>query len=117
MSIWLVNEFATQLVQSVVPGHEPRYTDAKELNCILQGGPMEQVLDLLCGEIDFSLQGIWGNNVNWWTHDKLSTALRRAGFQTVMVTPAGGSIAAAMRDRQYFDLVNPTFSLFADAVR
>lgn len=118
MSKWLVNEMATQLVQSVKPGHAPRYTDAKELDDILSGGPMEEVFDRLCSEVDFSLQRIVpGHHVNWWTNEKLCKAMKRAGFSETMVSVAGGSVAPAMRDRQYFDKQNPTFSIFVDAIK
>lgn len=118
MSIWLVNEFATQLVQSVYQGHEPRYTDAAELDAILESGPMEEVLDRLCSEIDFDVQRrVPGNHVNWWTNDKLCTALKRAGFTETIVSVAGGSISAPMRDTSFFDKQNPTFSIFVDAIK
>jgi SAM-dependent methyltransferase len=118
MSIWLVNELATQLVQSVYQGHSPRYTDAKELDQILQSGPMGEVFDRLCSEVDFSVQQrVPGNHVNWWTNRKLCAAMTRAGFSETVVTVAGGSVAPPMRDRSYFDKQNPTFSLFVDAIK
>jgi SAM-dependent methyltransferase len=118
MSVWLLNQVATQLVQAVYPGHQPRYTDAKELDRIFESGPMEIVLDRLCSEIDFEIQRRTpGNQVNWWTNEKLRAALERAGFSETIISIAGGSIAPAMRDPQYFDNQNTTFSLFVDAVR
>lgn len=118
MSVWFTNEFATQLVQSVYPGHQPRYTDAAELDRILGSGPLEEVLPRLCAEIDFDVQRrVPGNHVNWWTNEKLCAALCKAGFSETVVSIAGGSIAAPMRDPQFFDKQNPTFSLFVDAIK
>jgi SAM-dependent methyltransferase len=117
MSIWLVNEFATQLVQAVYPGHKPRYTDEHELDRILESGEMTEVFDRLCSQIDFEIQRrVPGNHVNWWTNEKMSSAMKRAGFSKTVISVAGGSIAPGMRDPRYFDRQNPTFSIFVDGV-
>lgn len=119
MSIWLVNEFASQLVQPVYDGHKPKYQlSEKLLDKMLENGPMEEVFDRLCSEIDFKLQQIVvGHHVNWWTNEKMSAAMKRAGFSRAVVSLAGGSISPAMRDREYFDTIIPTVSLFVDAIK
>lgn len=79
---------------------------------------MDQVFDRLCSEIDFEIQRqVPGNHVNWWSNDKLQQAMRRAGFAETIVTLRGGSVAPAMRDLAFFDMVNPTFSLYVDAIK
>lgn len=119
MSIWLVNEMASQLVQTAHPGHTPKYLDqAEHLDRELARGTLEEVCDRFNAEIDFDLQRISpGHHVNWWTNAKLCAAMQRAGFSKTIVSVAGGAIAPAMRDPVYFDKVNPTFSIFVDGVK
>ena len=78
---------------------------------------MEEVFDRLCAEIDSELQRkAVGHHVNWWTNEKLSAALKRAGFSESVPNVAGGSVAPAMRDTLFFDKQNPTFSIFVDGI-
>ena len=119
MAVWLVNEMATQLVQSIASAnHKPSYTDVRELDAIFESRPMEAALDYFMGQIDYELQReAPGHHVNWWTHEKLSNRLLAAGFSEVIVSAPGQSIAAVMRNRRFFDTVMPTASLFVDAVK
>ncbi len=118
LSIWLVNEFATQLVQSVCDGHVPRFQDPKELDALLASGTMEDTFARLSAMIDFDLQRKAPcHHVSWWTNEKLCAAMKRAGFSETVVSVRGGSISPAMRDLRYFDAVIPTCSLFVDAIK
>lgn len=118
LSIWLVNEFASQLVQSVGDGHVPRFQDAKELDALLASGTMEETFARLSATLDFNLhRKAPGHHVSWWTNEKLCAAMKRAGFSETVVSVRGGSISPAMRDLKYFDAVNPTFSVFVDAIK
>lgn len=115
---WLVNEFATQLVQVVSPGHSPHFKSASEVRAILDTMPMNEALAKIASLLDFKVQQKTpGNHVNWWTNDKLVAALERAGFSRVVISLAGGSISPAMRDTAFFDTVNPTSSLFVEGVK
>ncbi len=119
MVIWLTNEIATQLVQSSGDGHQPVFAGkVQELEAIFNSMPLEDACDKLCGMIDFRLQQIVpGHHINWWTFDKMRRELLAAGFSQVSTSVPGGSIAAVMRDRKYFDLQAPAFSLFVDAIK
>src|ERR1700730_7931242 len=110
LSIWLVNEFATQLVQSAKQGHVPRFTDAQEVDSIFgRYAIMEQGLDHFTAMVDFDLQRhAVGHHVSWWTSEKLCSAMRRAGFSETIVSIRGGSVSPVMRDLRYFDNVIPT---------
>lgn len=119
MSIWLVNEIASQLVHPSFTGHQPRYAGRQnELDALLASKPMEQAFDELIAQIDYEVQRrAPGNHVNWWTNEKMCRELRKAGFSQAVTSVAGGSVAAVMRDRKHFDTVSPTFSLFVDGIK
>jgi predicted SAM-dependent methyltransferase len=119
MVIWLVNEFAGQLVQSVEAGHSPLYFEkVAELDSLFDSMPMEQACDTLCGAIDLELhRRAPAHHINWWTHRKLHDQLLSAGFSSVLNSVPGGSVAAVMRNRDYFDRTLPTLSLFVDAIK
>lgn len=122
MSLWLVNEIATQLVQGV--DGEARtgaklLEDCETIDRIVDESPtMEDAFKTICGMIDFEHQRkVPGQHVNWWTNEKLTAAYRDAGFAHVVPNVVGGSVAAVMRDITKFDLVDPTFSIFVDAIK
>jgi predicted SAM-dependent methyltransferase len=122
MPIWIVNEIATQLVQGV---HGEERIGAKllenttEIDRIFdQSRTMEEAFSAICGMIDFRLQReAPGQHVNWWTNQKLEGACRRAGFEHTVVNVPGGSVSPVMRNRNYFDLVDSTYSIFVDAIK
>lgn len=122
MPIWAVNEIATQLVQGV--DGELR-TGAKLLENVAaierifdESESMEDAFRTICGMIDFEHQRkVPGQHVNWWTNEKMADAYRAAGFAHVVPNVVGGSIAPVMRDTRKFDIVDPTFSIFVDAVK
>ena len=106
---WLVHEMASQLRRSDRAG---------EVESILASMPMEEAFTRLSGMIDFDIQRReTGDHVSWWTNEKLSAALKRAGFSDTIISVAGGSVSPVMRDRFHFDTVIPTCSLFVEGVR
>jgi predicted SAM-dependent methyltransferase len=119
MVIWLVNEFASQLVQSVAPGHAPIFGEkVQELEAIFESLPLDQACDRLCGLVDLDLHRRESSHpINWWTYEKLRQALRSAGLSQVVTSVPGGSVAAVMRNTSYFDKTSPELSLFVDAVK
>lgn len=117
MAIWFVNEIATQLVQSFAD-HSAPMKNVSELDAVLKRLPMEEACDWFCSRIDYEVQRRYpGNHINWWTNDKMCRELGDAGFSEAIVSIAGASITPAMRDSSFFDTVNPTFSIFVDAVK
>jgi len=116
MSIWLVSELLTQLVNEA-NGQKPKFADHKELDDLLSG-KMEAALSYLSSLIDFRIQREnTGWHVSWWTPEKVIAALKCAGFSDAIVSVPGGSLCPAMRDRRYFDVVIPTCSLFVEGIR
>lgn len=117
MPIWFVNEIATQLVQSF-SDHKAPMADVAAIDKVLKTLPMEEACEYFTSRIDYEVQRRYpGNHINWWTNDKMCRELRAAGFPQTIVSIAGASVTAAMRDRVFFDLINPTFSLFVEAIK
>lgn len=117
MARWFVNEIATQLVQDFTD-HQAPMKNVAEVDGILKRMPMEEACDYFCSRIDYEVQRRYpGNHINWWTNNKMCRELLAAGFSEAIVSLAGGSVTPAMRDRNFFDTVNPTFSIFVDAIK
>lgn len=122
MSVWIVNEIATQLVQGV-DGEQRTgavlLEKVEEIDRIFDQSPtMEAAFTTFYNMIDFELQRkVPGQHVNWWTNEKLSAAYRKAGFNGTVANVVGGSVSPVMRDTKLFDLVDPTFSIFVDAIK
>ena len=118
MATWFVNEIATQLVQDMEGHHAPLRGKNEDIERKLRELSLEEACDYYCSQIDYSVQQKFpGNHINWWTNQKMTRELLKAGFSDVVVSLAGGCVTAAMRDRVYFDTVNPTSSLFVDAIK
>lgn len=61
-----------------------------------------------------------GNHINWWTKDKLSRMLRKAGFSEVRPSQPQASRMVEMRGpgrRTGFDATHPELSLFIEAIK
>jgi SAM-dependent methyltransferase len=78
--------------------------------------PKEQFLDWLCGHVDFSINNI-ARHINWWTVDKVTAAMKEAGFELVRSSVYGGSLAAPMCDTTLFDNTMPDESLYVEAYK
>lgn len=118
MSVWLANEIASQTVRKIDAAHTPAFGhDPAALNRIFDAMPMEEAFDHLCGLIDFEIHRREpGCHINWWTPQKAVSELLAAGFSRAIVGVAGGSVSPLMRDRAFFDLVQPSFSLFVEGI-
>ena len=55
-------------------------------------------------------------HINWWTKDKLTRFLKKAGFKNVFVNSYLQSVFPPMRDEKFFD-TRPRQSLFIDAIK
>jgi SAM-dependent methyltransferase len=120
MTIYMLNEIATQLVQGAGPDRLNCLYQEKceEIQRIFDTMPMTEAFDHFMNCIDFEAHKLSpGNHVNWWTNEKLSAALRRAGFKHVIVSIAGASISPVMRNREVFDYMLPTSSIFVEAIK
>jgi predicted SAM-dependent methyltransferase len=117
MGVYFVNEIASQLVQQL-GDHIPLMRDVEEVERVLNAMPLEEACDYFCSRIDYDLHCKFpGNHINWWTHDKMCRELKAAGFSAAVVSIAGASISPVMRERNFFDTITPTCSLFVDAIK
>lgn len=118
LSRWFVNEIATQLVQNLGDIPARFGTNPGAIETPLATMSLEEACDHFTSMIDYEIQRKFpGNHINWWTNEKMCRELKAAGFSEAIVSIPGASITAAMRDRTFFDTVNPTFSLYVDAVK
>ena len=121
MPIWMVNEIATQLVQGV--GDDFRGAQLMEQvdtieRIFSEHKTMEGAFDHFTGMIDFGLhREAPGNHINWWTNDKMVTAIKRSGFSHAVLSVAGGSLSPVMRNRGHFDIVDATYSIFVEGIK
>lgn len=78
--------------------------------------PKAEFLDWLCGNVDFSIDHI-ACHINWWTIEKVTSALKSAGFSLVRSSVCGGSLAAPMCDTTKFDNTMADESLYVEAYK
>lgn len=118
MSVWLVNDVASQTVRKIDAEHVPHYGhDPGALDRVFESMPMEAAFDHLCGLVDYEVHRKEpGCHINWWTPEKAVRELSAAGFSKTIISVAGGSISPVMRDRTYFDTVQPSFSIFVEGI-
>lgn len=55
------------------------------------------------------------NHINWWTREKLSSAMRSAGFEDIHVSGFGQSRCPPMRNTSLFDKTHVSSSLYVEA--
>jgi SAM-dependent methyltransferase len=118
LSRWFVNEIASQLVQRLGDIPPRLETDQRAIDEPLETLSLEAACDHFTSMVDYEIQRKFpGNHINWWTNEKMCRELKAAGFSETIVSIPGACISAAMRDRTFFDIVQPTFSLYVDAVK
>ncbi|OLS25573.1 MAG: hypothetical protein HeimC2_18290 [Candidatus Heimdallarchaeota archaeon LC_2] len=60
-----------------------------------------------------------GNHLNWWSFDKVSRMLEKAGFKTKYIFKSGygQSFSPVMRNINLFDNTHPKISLYVEAIK
>lgn len=113
----LVNHFASNASTLHSDGAARRVPD-EEVRRLVATLPKPAALDAIRDRADLEVQRRYpGNHINWWNEDKLTEALRRAGFEAVWRSAYGQSRCAVMRDTRHFDDTHPKFSLYLEARR
>jgi SAM-dependent methyltransferase len=110
-------EFASTASEIHADGAPERISD-KQLAEMFEERGFEATLDFCTSKCPPELQKKYpGNHINWWTKDKLVASLKAAGFSNVYVSGYGQSLAAPMRDTNYFDNTQPRISLYVEATK
>ncbi len=98
----LVREVATPRMKNFgyLYGTEKGYKDYidefERLRC-------EDFLGFITSGLEFNVDHV-GDHINYWTFEKLSGSLQKAGFKTIIRSRYAGSISPYMKSRAYFDI-------------
>lgn len=113
MHEYFLDLFGSQLcATNPTPG--PKWSDG-DVGQLIDSRSRDMALDAIGRACTFN-HAHPGNHVNWFSYDKLASALHQSGFRTVYRSGVGQSSAPQMRDLAKFD---PYFaiSLYVEAVR
>ncbi|MBX3205837.1 MAG: methyltransferase domain-containing protein [Labilithrix sp.] len=109
--------FASSMSELHADGAPQRLSD-RALERVFDELGFEGALDDICAKCPPSVQQKYPwNHVSWWTKDKTIRFLREAGFEEVAVSAYGQSLAAPLRDTNYFDATQPRVSFYVEAVK
>lgn len=116
-----LSEFASQLTDIMKQGNPDGAAaitiSDEEVDHAFATQPMANALNFFTSRIDYELhKKTPGAHINWWTHEKVGTFLRRAGFTKIYRSAHKQSLCAAMRGEQ-FDTTHKAFSLYVEAER
>ncbi|MGD8567764.1 MAG: methyltransferase domain-containing protein [Gammaproteobacteria bacterium] len=108
-------EFATHVSEIFSDSIDNPLSDA-EIDKIFQSMEFSKALDSIVSRCSLDKQRKYpGNHINWWNRDKVINFLQRCGFKKIFISGYGQSIAAVMRDTEYFDNTHPKISLYIEA--
>ena len=108
-------EFATHVSEIFSDSIDNSLSD-ENVDEIFREMKFEKALDSIVSKCSLEKQRKYpGNHINWWNRDKVIDYLRRSGFKKVYISGYGQSMAAVMRDVEYFDNTHPRISLYIEA--
>ncbi len=108
-----LHHFASQLCEiDVDDSPEKKYSDF-EISEYFSNNPGVSALDYFTRQCKFNADHP-GNHINWWTHEKLISFLKEAGFSTPYVSGWGKSVLPPLRDTILFDNTHPNISLYVE---
>ncbi len=111
----LVREVATPRMKGFgyLDGSDSSYSDYAQN---FENMDMGTFLSYITKGLEFNVDYV-GDHINFWTYEKLSDALKRAGFTTVVRSKYAGSTSPFMKSRAYFDTTEPGMSLYVEAIK
>lgn len=111
-----LHHFASQLSEiDVDDSPAKKYSDI-EISEHFENNPDVSALDYFTKQCNFNADHP-GNHINWWTHEKLISFLREAGFSKPYVSGWGQSVLPPLRDTTLFDNTHPKISLYVEAMK
>jgi len=111
---WL-HHVASQLAPNDI-SPSPRKYGAKEIRAKIEELGFPAVLDFFTSQVRFNPERP-GNHVSWWTHDKIISGLRGAGFETVYRSGHQQSVSPLMRRSPLFDSTHPQMSIYVEGIK
>lgn len=94
---------------------QKKFTDGEIIE-ILSTHTMVEALDFFTSQCKYNLDHP-GNHINWWTHEKLLSFLRKAGFEVCYRSGYGQSLFPPLRNTKLFDSTHPKISLYVEAIK
>lgn len=108
--------FATQLSDiSIDDSPLKKYTDA-EIGEVFSSRSMTDAFEYFASRCAYNYEHP-GNHINWWTHEKVTLFLRKAGFETCYRSSYGQSQFAPLRELNQFDKTHPRMSLYVEGIK
>jgi SAM-dependent methyltransferase len=109
--------FASSVSTIHSDGAEKRISDL-ELNQIFEKMGWEDAMNYCMNLCDIKVQKKYpGNHINWWTQEKITLFLKKAGFKKVYVSAYAQSLCPIMRNTQLFDNTGPNIQLHIEAIK
>jgi predicted SAM-dependent methyltransferase len=113
---YLVRAFASQLNPSKVPLKLYDRDLLDEIELQFKSKDKESFFNWLTDQVSFDIKHV-GSHINWWNYTKIEQALQKAGFELIINSSFGSSIAAPLRNVQKFDKTVPEESVYVDAIK
>jgi hypothetical protein len=111
-----LHHFASQLCEiDIDDSPHKKYSDSEIIEIFLCN-PDVQTLDYFTKQCKFNPDHP-GNHINWWTHDKLISFLKEAGFVQPYISGYGQSLFPPIQDTSLFDNTHPRMSLYVEAIK
>jgi predicted SAM-dependent methyltransferase len=88
----------------------------EEIHAIIKQKGFPDCLDYFCSLVEFDSNRP-GNHICWWTHDKIISFLREAGFKNVYCSGFNQSVSPLMRNSVLFDHTHPQLSIYVEAIK
>jgi hypothetical protein len=112
-----LEDFASQASEIPLHGAATRISD-EQLKELFKTKTFEEALDVCISKCTVEIQKKFpGNHINWFHEKKITSLLKKAGFNTVYRSAYGQSHAAVLRDLNYFDRTLPAVSMYIEAVK
>lgn len=111
-----LQHFASQLCEiDIDDSPQKKYSDS-EISEYFSDNPDVSSLNFFTNQCKFNSDHP-GNHINWWTHDKVISFLKEAGFSAPYVSGWGQSVFPLLRDISLFDSTHPKISLYVEAIK
>lgn len=110
-----LHHFASQLSEIAIDIAPKKYSDS-EISAIFSTTPDVEALDFFTQQCKYTSDHP-GNHINWWTHEKVISFLKEAGFSNPYISAYGQSAFPPLRDIDLFDNTHPKISLYVEAMK
>jgi predicted SAM-dependent methyltransferase len=113
----LEERWLAHVASQLAPNHKDDQGEklsVEQIRTMMATMTMEDLLDDLCSRVRFN-PTMPGNHVSWWTHSKIESFLKKAGFKTIYRSGFGQSASPLMRQSSLFDSTHPQISIYMEA--